>query len=323
MHVGIMRYSQKKLNKIMTQLSFTMFRIACLILCFQVYGSAQSQEKVSIILDADTGNEVDDYYALARAFAEPSWHITALNATQWQASQWAIPNSMENSHRLNLVLLYEMGLDIRTRRGGVDRMFDWGDKAQHSAAAYEIINQARALPEGDKLTVIALGALTNVASAIIIDPLIASKIKLYWLGTTYDFDNGILKRQDFNCMMDQQALEVVLMSDTELHVMPSNVAVQMKFFYKETEEKLPKQNKVSRLLLERWFDHQDVGRKERILWDLALIQAIIYPDWAGKTTITTSKDNGERVIHYYSSIDAEKMKEEFFRAMNTYKYPEN
>ena len=292
--------------------------LTSLILGFPLNGIAQKQNKKSIILDADTGNEVDDYYALARAFVEPSWDIICLNATQWQSSQWAIPESMENSHQLNQVLLGEMGMNIKTRRGGVDRMFDWGDMAQHSAAAYEIIKQTKVLSENEKLSIIALGALTNVASAIYIDPLVASKIKLYWLGTTFDFEKGILKRQDFNCMMDQQALEVVLMSEAEMHVMPVNVAVEMKFIYEETAKKLPEETNLSKLLLARWHQHLDGGRKERILWDLALIQAIIFPEWTTKKIVTTSKDNGERKIHYFSSIAAKKMKEEFFIAMHKF-----
>jgi inosine-uridine nucleoside N-ribohydrolase len=294
--------------------SVILLSLALLCFCFPNISTAQKQ----IILDADTGNEVDDYYALARAFVEPSWNIICLNATQWQSSQWAIPETMENSHRLNQVLLGEMGMDIKTRRGGVNRMFDWGDMAQHSAAAYEIIKQTKALPENQKLYIIALGALTNVASAIYIEPSIASKIELYWLGTTYDFEKGILKRQDFNCMMDQQALEVVLMSEVDMHIMPVNIAVAMKFDYEETVNELPKGSNLSKLLLDRWFQHLDGGRKERIIWDLALIQAIIFPEWATKKTILTSKDNGERQIHYYSSIAAKKMREEFFMTMNKF-----
>lgn len=295
-----------------------LFTLTSLILFFPQNGFTQKQNKTSIILDADTGNEVDDYYALARAFVEPSWDIICLNATQWQSSQWAIPESMENSHRLNQVLISEMGLDIKTRRGGVNRMFDWGDMAQHSAAAYEIIKQVKKLPKNEKLSIIALGALTNVASAIYIDSLVASKVKLYWLGTTYDFKKGILKRQDFNCMMDQQAVEVVLMSGVEMHVMPVNIAIEMKFNYEETAKKLPEENNLTKLLLERWNQHLDGGRKERIIWDLALIQAIIFPGWVRKETIVTSKDNGEREIHYYSFIDDMKMKEEFFKQMNQF-----
>lgn len=107
---------------------------------------------------------------------------------------------MENSHRINAVLVGYLGVDVPTKRGGVNRMFDWGDKAQHSAAAYEIIKQAHAMPEGEKLMVVALGALTNVASAIFIDPSIESKISLYWLGT--NLEDGVIYNTDFNCVMD-------------------------------------------------------------------------------------------------------------------------
>ena len=168
------------------------------IFVFTLISFSNAQTKIPVIIDADTGNEVDDLYALSRALIEPSWNILALNATHWQTSHWAIENTMENSHRLNGVILGHLGLDIKTRRGGVARMFDWGGQAQHSAAAYEIIKQAQAMPDGQKLTIVALGALTNIGSALFIEPSIADKIKLYWLGTPYDFEKGILGTNDFN-----------------------------------------------------------------------------------------------------------------------------
>ena len=279
---------------------------------------ASGQTKIPVILDADTGNEVDDIYALSRALIEPSWDILALNAVQWQASHWTETRSMENSHRLNQVLLAEMGLDTKTRRGGVARMYDWGDMAQHSAAAYEIIRQAKAMPEGEKLTVIALGALTNVASAIYIDPSIEARIRLYWIGSTYDFEAGIMKKQDFNAVMDVQALEIVLMSEVELHVLPINVASKMEFDYEVTKATLVPEHSLSRLLLDRWYEHLDGGRKNRVIWDLALIQAILHPTLTKSVTITTSKENGSRVVHYFSDIDADKMKTEFFERINAF-----
>ena len=276
------------------------------------------QQKLSLILDADTGNEVDDLYAIARALIEPSWEITALNAAHWQTSHWAEAETMENSHRLNQVLVGEVGVDIKTRRGGVARMFDWGDLAQHSAAAYEIIKQAKATPEGQKLTVVALGALTNVSSAIYIEPSIAPRIRLYWLGTSYDFEQGILKKRDFNCIMDLQAVEVMLMSEVEMHVIPVNVAAAMTFKMEETEAAFRGKHSLGNILCDRWYNHLDGSRKERTIWDLALIEAMIHPDWAEKVTITTSKDNGSRKIHYYKSFEAEKMKKEFFERVNAY-----
>ena len=96
-------------------------------------------QKQRIVVDADTGNEVDDLYALVRILLEPSVEVTALNAAHWQTSHWTEPRSMENSHRLNQQLLGEMDMKVKTLRGASARMYDWGDRAQHSAAAYEII----------------------------------------------------------------------------------------------------------------------------------------------------------------------------------------
>ncbi len=280
--------------------------------------SATAQSPTRIILDADTGNEVDDLYAIARALIEPSWNILALNATHWQTSQWAEPNTMENSHRLNQVLLGELGLSIPTRRGGVARMYDWGDQAQHSAAAYEIIKQAQATPAGEKLSVVALGALTNVASAIYIDPSIESQIKLYWLGSSYDFEQGVLKRVDFNSLMDAQALEILLTSEVEMHVIPVNVAAAMTFTFAEVEDRLLGTHPLGNFLVDRWYQHLDGSRKQRTIWDLALIEAIIHPEWAEQVEVTTSRDSGNRQINYYRSIDAEKMKEDFYTTLLTY-----
>ncbi len=270
------------------------------------------QEKQPVILDADTGNEVDDLFAVSRALIEPSWNILALNATHWQTSHWAEPQSMENSHRINQMILGHLGLSVKTRRGGAARMYDWGDQAQHSAAAYEIIKQAKFMPEGQKLTVIALGALTNVSSAIYIDPSIESRIKLYWLGTDYDFENNILSQTDFNCVMDVQALAIMLRSKVEMHVMPISVALNMEFEFSETEKKLRGKHPLGDLLCDRWFNHLDGLRKKRAIWDLALVQAMLHPEWTEKVTIITSADNGGREIHYFKAIDADKMKEEFF-----------
>lgn len=276
------------------------------------------QENRKIILDADTGNEVDDLYAIVRALIEPSWEITALNATQWQPSHWSVDESMEESHRLNQVLLGYLDMDVKTRRGGVDRMYDWGDKAQHSAAAYEIIRQAHGVPEGEKLTVVALGALTNVASAVYIDSSISSKIAVHWLGTSYDFEKGILKKNDFNCVMDVQAVDIMLESDVEMHVIPVNVAAAMTFNYDETAARFNDQHGLTDFLLQRWFNHLDGGRRQRTIWDLALIEAMIHPEWAEKVKITTSRDNGDKEMWYYKQIDADKFRDDFFMTTLTY-----
>lgn len=133
--------------------------------------------KRPVIIDADTANEVDDLFAIVRALVVPEWDIRGLNSVQWQSSHYATPNTLEDSQRLNEVLLSILNMShIPHPRGAAYRLYDWGvDVAQHSAAAYHIIREAQSMPAGSRLTVVALGALTNVASALLIEPSIAKK----------------------------------------------------------------------------------------------------------------------------------------------------
>jgi inosine-uridine nucleoside N-ribohydrolase len=270
-----------------------------------------------MILDADTGNEVDDLYAIVRALIEPSWEITALNATQWQASQWAMEETMEESHRLNQMLVAYLKMEdkVPTLRGGYRRMYDWGDKAQHSAASYEIIRQAMECPEGEKVSVIVLGALTNVASALWIEPEIASRLKVYWLGTNHDFTSGKSPMTDFNSLMDPQATVIMLSSEVEMHIIPHSVSVAMRVDFQETEEKFRGVHPLTDFLLSRWEDHMDAGRYHRTLWDLGLIGAMIHPEWTQVMKVD-SYDNPH--VWIYHSINSEAIIKEFYESVLNY-----
>ena len=270
-----------------------------------------------VLLDADTANEVDDPFALLRLLVDDSVSVTALNGTQWQVSHYNDhPNSALASHRLNQSFLgYLDRADVPTFLGGANRMYDWGDLAQHSAAAYEIIRQAEAVPPGEKLTVVALGALTNVASAIYIAPATAQKIELYWLGTTYDFDDKIMRKRDFNCVMDVQALEVVLNSEVDLYVLPVSEAKVLRFTYGEVAERLPASHPVTGFLLRLWQDHRDGGRLERTLWDIGIVELLLHPDLATAERVPAPAANGGRMLTYFRDIDVVKMKAAYWEAI--------
>ena len=279
-----------------------------LFLCVIAPASGQQQQ---IIIDADSGNEVDDLYALVRLLLEPSLEVTALNATHWQTSHWTAARSMENSHRVNQQLLGALGLEVKTLRGAPARMYDWGDRAQHSAAAYEIIRQAS---EKAEVTILALGALTNVASAVFIQPNISKQLKVYWLGTTMDFETKVLKRNDFNALMDPYALDYLLDSEVELYIMPINVAAAMEIEYAELK-KIIGQHPIGTYLIQRWDNHLDGSRKNRVLWDLGLVSAFINTDFTQKEVITTSRDSGNRPVTFYKSLDAEAVYQDFYKTL--------
>ncbi|MBW8241375.1 nucleoside hydrolase [Muricauda oceani] len=275
------------------------------------FGLGQTQQ---VIVDADTGNEVDDFYALALILADSSTEVSALNAAHWQTSHWAVNRTMENSHRLNQQLLGEMGLQVKTLRGAQARMYDWGDRAQHSAAAYNIIAQAK---QNKEVTVLVLGALTNVASAVFISPEIAENLKIYWLGTTIDFDTNVLKRNDFNALMDPFALDYLLDSKVDMNIMPINVAVDMEIGYEELSQAIGN-TKLGNFLIKRWDDHLDGARKSRVLWDLALVSVFLNPEFGKTTIVQTSRDSGNRRVTYYSAIDANAIYQDFYKVLSAF-----
>lgn len=291
------------------------FAISFSLLFLLSLSARGNEEPRTVVLDADTANEVDDLYAILRAFAEPSWDIVALNATQWENSQWKVPDTMEESHRLNTVLLayLKTGEKTKLRRGGHRRMYDWGDNAVHSAAAYEIIRLAHEQPAGEKLTVIALGALTNVASALFIDPTIEDKIALYWLGSGYDREKQRSRFLDFNSMMDSRAVAMIFASEMEAHVLPGSELGKYQFEFRRTREELEDLHELGEFLVERWFKHHGSGREQRILWDVAVIQCMLYPErvteidapWVENPNLTlyTDLDTEFFVDEMYESLD--------------------
>ena len=267
-----------------------------------------------VILDADTANEVDDPFALARILTDTTVDVLCLNATQWEPAHYAVPNTMLASYRLNEVLLgyLEPRWRVPNLKGGHDRMYDWGEKAQHSQATYRILEAARQLPAGKKLPIITLGALTNVASALWIDPTIADRLAVYWLGSSYDFERQTMRKNNFNCVMDIQALEVVLDSPVELYVMPTNVAQAMQVDYTEVFGALPADHPGTGFLRRLWDDHRDGGRQARTLWDIALVEAFLRPGLVNWAAVPAPRANGGRTIFVARTIDRAGMYRDFF-----------
>ncbi len=290
------------------------------ILIFSLILSSSVFAQQRVIIDADTGNEVDDLFAVSRALIEPSWDIRGLNATQWQASDWATPQTMQDSYRLNTAIVAYLNKTdkILTFRGAEDKLYDWGDRAHPSMSAYQIIKEAHKMPKGEKLKIATLGALTNVASAILMDETIVPKIAIYWLGSDYDFSANIMVFKGFNSNMDLHAVDVLLNSTVEFHIFPGNVARANKFRYFETKNRIENKHPLLDFLIWRWDNHVESGRYERIIWDLVVIQAMIYPEKCEEVKVRTSIVNGNRDVWVYKSYDVAFFKEDFFKTMLDY-----
>jgi len=100
-----------------------------------------------------------------------------------------------------------------------------------------------------------------------------------------------------------------------MHVIPVNVAAVMQFDFDELSQNLSGKHPLCDFLIQRWYNHMDGGRSRRTLWDLAIIYALIYPERVVEVKIKTSKENGNKEVFYYKTIDAEFFNQEFFQTM--------
>ena len=153
-----------------------------LLLSIIICALSNFAQKQKVWLDADTGNEMDDLYAIVRLVKEPSIDLLGLSSAhfnnpdllvfdKWNAYDTKGLNTVEDSQRLNEQILKALErLDI-PHPLGADRQVGraWGQQdARDSEAAQAIIAAVKTLHEGEKLDILTIGAMTNLASALIL-----------------------------------------------------------------------------------------------------------------------------------------------------------
>jgi inosine-uridine nucleoside N-ribohydrolase len=274
----------------------------------------QRADQRRILLDADTANEVDDLWAIVRAFHEPAWQIEALSSAQW-TTRTSPPNTVLESQRLNEDLLRLMNRQEVPAPLGAEMIMGkpWGgDEPRDSAAARIMIRNARQTPAGQKLTIISIGAVTNVASAIKLAPDIVPKISCYILSARYFADRKVWDKDEFNTRNDLNAANFLFNQDAlELHVMPVNILLDYKFDLEASLQRFMGKGALWDYLGARWLTHSPQAA-QRIMWDLALIQAIARPELAQEAEVLPPPENKQRKILAYTRVDSAGMQKDWW-----------
>ncbi|WP_319592393.1 nucleoside hydrolase [uncultured Draconibacterium sp.] len=303
--------------------------VLAIVACF-IYTSSFAQ-KTEFIIDADTGNEMDDLYAIVRAFDDNEVILQGLISahfnnpqlvtdSMWNSYSTENINTLQLSQMENERLLRECNMQRIPHPPGCEKMvgYSWGyyEGAQipQSEGVDFIIEMAKKYSPEKKLNVVCLGAVTNVAAAILTAPSIAKNIRLYALTMKYDLEKKVWNKNSFNARNDLNALDIVLnQTELELFIIPGQVSQKLTFDRADTQKRLARyKNEVSKNLSDRW-DKVNAGNSW-IMWDLALIEAILHPEFATLEKGLTPPENIQREINIYSKIDANAMRKDFWKA---------
>lgn len=249
--------------------------------------SLQSQ-KQKVWLDSDTGNEMDDLYAIVRLVKDTTIKMVGLSSAhfnnadllvfeKWNGYDTKNLSTVAESQRLNEQILKALNrLDI-PHPIGADRQMGraWGQETPRpSEAAEQIITLARTMPTGQQLHILTLGALTNVASAVQLAPDILPKIKVFSLGAKYEPKTKVWNKSEFNIRNDLNAFDYLLyLEGFDFVIMPLETAFPLQFQREATYKGMDETVEIEKILADRWREHNPQDDK-RIMWDLALVEAI-------------------------------------------------
>lgn len=226
--------------------------------------------QIHLVIDTDAKNEVDDQFAVSWALRSPErFQVDAVYAAPFSGKcfeKFNLPLSniaksndtsitymnspsygMEASYQelLKLYTLLGENPEGRVFRGATTYIEDTG-KPVESDAVEDLI--CRAMSSNATTYVAAIGAPTNIASALLLEPELVKKIVVIWLGAQpLYFKHGI----EFNAMQDVKATQVLFDSGVPMVLIPCmNTASMLTLSKSEVEQLLVGKTKIADYLSE-------------------------------------------------------------------------
>lgn len=233
--------------------------------------------KVDVILDTDTYNEIDDQFALAYLIkSEDRLNLQAIYAAPFYNHHSSGPgDGMEKSYYEIMKILDLMGRQEYkevTYRGSTTYL-PGEEEAVDSPAARDLVRRAMERGEDAPLYVVAIGAITNIASAILMEPKIIDRIVVVWLGgNALDWHDN----HEFNLYQDIAAARIIFGCGVPLVQLPCmGVVSAFATTGPELTYWLKGKNALCDYLLENTVNEAElVGQGKcwsRVIWDVTAV----------------------------------------------------
>jgi purine nucleosidase len=234
-----------------------------------------------VIVNTDAKNEADDQFAIVHALLSPSLDVRGLIAAHFGTSR--SNRSMEDSREEIDLLLELMGLGQQvTVANGASTGIPDEQTPRDSEGAQLIISESKLASREEPLFVAFLGPLTDMASAILLDPDIVNRdVVVIWIGGVGYGGVETYPGVEFNLRNDIAAANVVYDSGITVWQVPSNVYSQVSVSYAELEEKIRGTSKLADYLIDQMIEWNRTYWPEplesRSLGDSPAISLMLYP----------------------------------------------
>jgi inosine-uridine nucleoside N-ribohydrolase len=281
-----------------------------------------TERPVPMVLDTDTYNEIDDQFALVYALISPELDVQAVYAAPFLNDRSTGPeDGMQQSYEEILRILGKLD---RSPEGfafeGSRAFIADPKKPEQSPATRDLIARARSHSPDNPLYVVAVGAITNVANALLIEPEILPNIVVVWLGGNgHDWP----KQHEFNYQQDLHASRIIFDSGVPLVQLPCTpVVTHFTTTVPEMEAHVGGQGAIGDYLLTIFKDyHQDHFAWSKVLWDMTAVAWVINHQWLPSAIVhspivtndyTYSFDDSRHLIRVVYHLDRDPIFRDFF-----------
>ena len=243
------------------------------------------------VLDTDTYNEIDDQFAIVQALLSPeALDVEAIYAAPFHNEKSSGPgDGMEKSYDEILRLLERLDRtpDGFVYRGSTAWLAD-AETAQPSDAASDLVARGMSGDVDDApLYVVAIGAITNVTSALLMEPELVKRIVVVWLGGHALYWPHA---REFNLKQDVLAAQILFDCGVPLiHVPCMGVVSHLTTTVPEVERYVDGRGAIGTYLADIFRGHEDdstvddsTGEKmawAKQIWDMAAVAWLLNPAW--------------------------------------------
>ena len=233
---------------------------------------------VDVVIDTDTYNEIDDQFAICYALRSPDkLNVKAICAAPFLNQHSVSPeDGMEKSYQEILRLLEFLGEKREAFRGSKTYMPDETTPVV-SPAAEDLCRRAMAYSPENPLYVVCQGAVTNVASALLMQSEIADRLVVASLGGhALEWEDNL----EFNLRQDLAAARVLYRSGVPLVILPAQQVVSaLATTGPELERWLRGKNALCDYLVQNTVDevgkHAEGRAWSRVIWDIAGVSYLL------------------------------------------------
>ena len=226
---------------------------------------------IDVVIDTDAYNEIDDQFAISYALRCPErLHVQALYAAPFLNQRSVSPeDGMVRSETEIHKLLGLLG-ETRPVFAGSRTYLPDEQTPVASPAAEDLVRRAMDYSPEKPLFVVCLGAITNVASALLMQPEIADRIVIVWLGGhALEWEDNY----EFNLRQDIAAARVVYASGAPLVMLPAQQVVSsLSTTGPELNYWLRGKNALCDYLVQNTVDEAESYAKgrawSRVIWDV-------------------------------------------------------